>query len=57
MYRIREFLATEDERGLYQDYETWLERLVPHEPAGQVLHNRTGEDACPEPGDRNAHAA
>jgi secondary thiamine-phosphate synthase enzyme len=32
------------ERGLIQDYDDWLERLAPHEPVGQYLHNRTGED-------------
>ncbi len=31
------------ESGLYEDYETWLEKLAPHEPVGQYRHN-TGED-------------
>jgi secondary thiamine-phosphate synthase enzyme len=34
----------DDERGLHQDYEKWLEQLAPHEPIDQYLHNRTGED-------------
>jgi secondary thiamine-phosphate synthase enzyme len=34
----------DDESGLHQDYEKWLEALAPHEPTGQYLHNRTGED-------------
>ncbi|GIZ50913.1 secondary thiamine-phosphate synthase enzyme YjbQ [Noviherbaspirillum aridicola] len=34
----------DDEPGLHQDYETWLERLAPHEPIGQYRHNDTGED-------------
>jgi len=34
----------DDERGLHQDYAKWLERLAPHEPISQYLHNRTGED-------------
>lgn len=34
----------DDERGLHQDYEEWLERLAPHEPVSQYRHNRTGED-------------
>ena len=25
-------------------FEKWLERLAPHEPTSQYLHNRTGED-------------
>jgi len=34
----------DDERGLHQDYEEWLEQLAPHEPIDHYLHNRTGED-------------
>jgi secondary thiamine-phosphate synthase enzyme len=34
----------DDERGLHQDYEKWLEELAPHAPTSQYLHNRTGED-------------
>jgi secondary thiamine-phosphate synthase enzyme len=34
----------DDEPGLIKDYERWLEELAPHEPVGQYLHNRTGED-------------
>ena len=32
----------DDEAGLLQDYERFLERLVPH--AADYQHNRTGED-------------
>jgi len=34
----------DNESGLHQDYETWLEKLAPHEPISKYLHNRTGED-------------
>ena len=34
----------DDESGLLQDYEDWLEKLAPHEPISQYRHNRTGED-------------
>ena len=34
----------DDESGLHQDYERWLEGLAPHEPVGQYRHNRSGED-------------
>ncbi len=34
----------DDERGLLQDYDDWLESLAPHEPLGHYRHNRTGED-------------
>ena len=32
------------ENGLIQDYDKWLEKLAPHAPVDQYLHNRTGED-------------
>ena len=34
----------DDESGLLQDYDKWLEKLAPHEPVSGYLHNRTGED-------------
>ncbi len=34
----------DDEAGLHSDYEMWLERLAPHAPVSQYLHNRTDED-------------
>ena len=34
----------DDEHGLHQDYERWLEKLAPHEPIDQYRHNDTGED-------------
>jgi secondary thiamine-phosphate synthase enzyme len=34
----------DDESGLHQDFERWLEELAPHEPVSQYLHNRSGED-------------
>jgi secondary thiamine-phosphate synthase enzyme len=34
----------DDEPGLHQDYETWLEKMAPHAPIGQYRHNDTGED-------------
>ncbi|MCK4395002.1 secondary thiamine-phosphate synthase enzyme YjbQ [candidate division WOR-3 bacterium] len=34
----------DDERGLIEDYDEWLEKLAPHEPISQYRHNRTGED-------------
>ena len=37
----------DDEYGLHQDYEKWLEELAPHAPISQYRHNDTGEDACP----------
>ena len=34
----------DDEPGLIQDYDEWLEQLAPHEPIARYRHNRTGED-------------
>jgi secondary thiamine-phosphate synthase enzyme len=56
MHITASVFINDDERGLHQDYETWLEELAPHAPTSQYLHNRTGEDACPERSDRNADA-
>lgn len=33
----------DDESGLHQDFENWLEKLAPYSPES-YLHNRTGED-------------
>lgn len=34
----------DDEHGLHQDYDKWLEKLAPHDPISQYQHNDTGED-------------
>ena len=34
----------DDEAGLLQDYDDFLEKLAPHEPLEHYRHNRTGED-------------
>ncbi len=34
----------DNESGLIQDYDDWLEKLAPHAPTTQYRHNRTGED-------------
>ena len=44
MHITASVFINDDERGLHQDYETWLEELAPHEPISNYLHNRTGED-------------
>jgi secondary thiamine-phosphate synthase enzyme len=33
----------DDESGLHQDFDRWLEKLAPYSPKS-YLHNRTGED-------------
>lgn len=44
MHITASVFINDDEAGLHQDYERWLEGLAPHEPVRQYLHNRTGED-------------
>jgi secondary thiamine-phosphate synthase enzyme len=34
----------DNEPGLIEDYDQWLEKLAPHAPTSQYRHNRTGED-------------
>lgn len=44
MHITASVFINDDESGLHQDYERWLERIAPHEPVSGYLHNRTGED-------------
>ena len=44
MHITASVFINDDERGLHQDYEKWLQELAPHEPVNQYQHNRTGED-------------
>ena len=34
----------DDERGLHNDFEHWLEKLAPEKPYEQYMHNDSGED-------------
>jgi secondary thiamine-phosphate synthase enzyme len=44
MHITASVFINDNESGLHADYEKWLERLAPHEPLSQYLHNQTGED-------------
>ena len=44
MHITASVFINDDERGLHDDYEKWLQELAPHEPTSQYQHNRTGED-------------
>ncbi|MEW6758466.1 MAG: secondary thiamine-phosphate synthase enzyme YjbQ [Acidobacteriota bacterium] len=44
MHITASVFINDDEPGLHQDYERWLEDLAPHGPVSRYLHNRTGED-------------
>ena len=44
MHITASVFINDDEHGLHQDYEKWLEKLAPHDPVNQYRHNDTGED-------------
>jgi secondary thiamine-phosphate synthase enzyme len=44
MHITASVFINDDESGLHQDYDRWLEKLAPHEPVSQYRHNLTGED-------------
>ncbi len=44
MHITASVFINDDEHGLHQDYDKWLEKLAPHEPVAQYRHNDTGED-------------
>lgn len=44
MHITASVFINDHESGLHQDYDVWLEKLAPHAPTSQYLHNRTGED-------------
>jgi len=44
MHITASVFINDDESGLHQDYEDWLETLAPHEPTSRYRHNLTGED-------------
>jgi secondary thiamine-phosphate synthase enzyme len=43
MHITASVFINDDESGLHQDFETWLERLAPEKPHSQYRHN-TAED-------------
>ena len=44
MHITASVFINDDETGLHDDFEKWLERLAPHGPTSQYGHNLTGED-------------
>ncbi len=44
MHITASVFINDDESGLHQDYDKWLEQLAPHEPVSKYRHNLTGED-------------
>ena len=43
MHITASVFINDDESGLHQDYDSWLEKLAPHEPVSKYRHN-VGED-------------
>jgi len=43
MHITASVFINDDESGLHQDYEKWLEKLAPHAPVSRYKHN-VGED-------------
>lgn len=44
MHITASVFINDNESGLHQDYEKWLEEIAPHEPVSKYEHNKTGED-------------
>ncbi|MDT4761697.1 secondary thiamine-phosphate synthase enzyme YjbQ [Sphaerochaeta sp. PS] len=45
MHITASVFINDDEAGLHQDYETWLEKLAPEKPYGQYKHNGYEDNA------------
>ena len=44
MHITASVFINDNESGLHDDYEKWLEKLAPHEPVSEYRHNLSGED-------------
>lgn len=44
MHITASVFINDNESGLHEDYEKWLEKLAPHAPISQYAHNLSGED-------------
>ena len=44
MHITASVFINDNESGLHQDFDKWLEELAPHDPTDQYKHNETGED-------------
>ena len=44
MHITSSIFINDNESGLHKDFDTWLEKLAPHEPVSSYRHNDTGED-------------
>ncbi|MGH9396809.1 MAG: secondary thiamine-phosphate synthase enzyme YjbQ [Terriglobia bacterium] len=44
MHITASVFINDDEAGLHEDFERWLEELAPHEPLTRYRHNLSGEE-------------
>jgi secondary thiamine-phosphate synthase enzyme len=44
MHITASVFVNDNESGLHEDFDLWLEKLAPHSPTEQYRHNETGED-------------
>ena len=45
MHITASVFINDDELGLHNDFEVWLEKLAPHEPVSQYRHNVSEDNA------------
>jgi len=45
MHITASVFINDDESGLHQDFDMWLERLAPHQPVSQYRHNVSEDNA------------
>jgi secondary thiamine-phosphate synthase enzyme len=44
MHITASIFINDNESGLHEDFDIWLEKIAPHVPIKQYRHNETGED-------------
>ena len=44
MHITASIFINDNESGLHEDFDIWLEKMAPHAPIKQYRHNETGED-------------
>ena len=44
MHITASIFINDDESGLHEDFDGWLEKVAPHSPTQKYRHNETGED-------------
>jgi secondary thiamine-phosphate synthase enzyme len=47
MHITASVFINDDESGLHQDFDVWLEKLAPHEPVSSYRHNTGKVNCCP----------